>query len=108
MLVLIQNISNILCTYISLLSSAPLAEQLNIATKFVTIRRDRKPDVFSFLAGRSGPETFFFLDHLLLVGKFAISARKSLRISAKTFAPLILILPPDLAKLATPLRLRAP
>ena len=32
-------------------------------------------------------------------------ARKSLRISAKTFAPLILILLPDLVKLATPLRL---
>ena len=37
---------------------------------------------------------FFFGDHLLLVGKFMISAKKSLRISAKTFAPLILILPP--------------
>ena len=36
---------------------------------------------------------FFFWDHLLLVGKFSISVRKSLRISAKTFAPLILILP---------------
>ena len=76
---------------------------------------------------------FFFGDHLLLVGKYAISARKSLRISAKTFffwrspafgwkicdfgqkkpshfgenlCPLILILPPppDLAKLVTPLR----
>ena len=35
----------------------------------------------------------FFGNHLLLVGKFVISARKSLRISAKTFAPLILILP---------------
>ena len=32
---------------------------------------------------------FFFGDHLLLVGKFVISARKSLLISAKTFAPLI-------------------
>ena len=31
--------------------------------------------------------SFFFGDHLLLVGKFVISARKSLRISAKTFAP---------------------
>ena len=43
-----------------------------------------------------GEDLFFFLfrDHLLLVGKFVISARKSLRISAKTFAPLILILPP--------------
>ena len=39
-------------------------------------------------------EDLFFGDHLLLVGKFVISAGKSLRISAKTFAPLILILPP--------------
>ena len=39
-------------------------------------------------------EDLFFGDHLLLVGKFVISARKSLRISAKTFALLILILPP--------------
>ena len=30
-------------------------------------------------------EDLFFGDHLLLVGKFAISVRKSLRISAKTF-----------------------
>ena len=46
---------------------------------------------------------YFFGDHLLLVGKLVISARKNLRISAKIFAPLILILPPNLAKLATPL-----
>ena len=32
-------------------------------------------------------EDLFFLNHLLLVGKFVISARKSLLISAKTFAP---------------------
>ena len=38
-------------------------------------------DLFYFL--------FFFGDHLFLGGKFVISARKSLRISAKTFAPLI-------------------
>ena len=37
---------------------------------------------------------FFFGDHLLLIGKFVISTRKSLPILAKTFAPLILILPP--------------
>ena len=44
----------------------------------------------------SGEDLFFCLfgDHVLLVGKFVISARKSLLISAKTFAPLILILPP--------------
>ena len=41
-----------------------------------------------------GEDLFFFGDHLLLVGKFVISARKNLRISAKTFAPLILILSP--------------
>ena len=63
---------------------------------------------FVISAGKSvriSAKTFFFGDHLLLVGKFVISARKSLRISARTFAPLILILPPppDLAKLATPL-----
>ena len=34
---------------------------------------------------RISAKTFFFGDHLLLVGKFAISVRKSLRISAKTF-----------------------
>ena len=39
-------------------------------------------------------EDLFFRDHLLLVGKFVISARKSLRILAKTFTPPILILPP--------------
>ena len=52
---------------------------------------------FAILARKSlriSAKTFFFEDHLLLVGKFAISARKSLRISAKTFAPLLLILPP--------------
>ena len=45
---------------------------------------------------RISAKTFFFIfgDHLLLIEKFVISARKSLRISAKTFAPLILILPP--------------
>ena len=37
---------------------------------------------------------FFFGDHLLLVGKFVISARNSLRTLAKTFAPLILFFPP--------------
>ena len=36
---------------------------------------------------RISAKTSFFGDHLLLVGKFVISARKSLRISAKTFAP---------------------
>ena len=40
-------------------------------------------------------DTFFFGDHLFLVGKFMISARKSLRLSAKTFAPLIIILLPQ-------------
>ena len=43
---------------------------------------------------RISAKTFFFGDHLLLVGKFVILGRKSLRISAKIFAPLILILPP--------------
>ena len=45
---------------------------------------------------RISAKIFFFIfgDHLLLIEKFVISARKSLRISAKTFAPLILILPP--------------
>ena len=71
--------------------------------------------------GISAETNFFFGDHLLLVGKFGISARKSLRISAKTsffFGDHLLLvgkfgisarkirrkpLPPDLAKLATPL-----
>ena len=60
---------------------------------------------FAILARKSlriSAKTFFFGDYLLFGGKVAISARKSLRISAKTFAFLILILPPDLAKLATP------
>ena len=57
-------------------------------------------DLFFFDFGLKKPSDFgedlffFFGDHLLLVGKFMISARKSLRISAKTFAPLISILPP--------------
>ena len=67
----------------------------------------KKRSNLAILAGKSlriSAKIFLFGDHLLLVGKFVISARKSLRISAKTFAPLILILPPpDLAKLATPL-----
>ena len=48
---------------------------------------------------RISAKTFFvFGDHLLLVAKFVISARKSLRISAKTFAPMILILPPPISR----------
>ena len=44
---------------------------------------------FAILARKSlriSAKTFFFFgDHLLLIGKFVISARKSFRISAKTF-----------------------
>ena len=65
----------------------------------------------------------FFGDHLLLVRKFVISARKSLRISAKTWRSPAYgrkicdfgqkkpshfgenLCPPDLAKLATPLHI---
>ena len=44
-----------------------------------------------YLFGQKKPSDFgedlFFGDHLLSVRKFVISARKSLRILAKTFAP---------------------
>ena len=63
--------------------------------------RQKKPSDFG--------EDLFFLEITCfwLEKNVKISARKSLRKSAKTFAPPILILPPppDLAKLATPLAL---
>ena len=55
---------------------------------------------------RISAKTFFFWDLLLLGGKLVISPRKSHRISAKTFAPPWFKFcppPPDLAKLAMPL-----
>ena len=53
--------------------------------------------------GQKKPSDFsvdlFFGDHLLLAGKnVKILARKSLRKSAKTFAPPILILPPPISR----------
>ena len=72
----------------------------------VQVRRQRggnAPPIFVF-----APPIFFAPHGMFLGGrswcfgakktlKFAISARKSLRISAKTFAPLILILPPPIS-----------